>query len=339
MKLLFPITIALLAALSGCDDSHAPASGTPSRVESGGAAAPSVAASSKALVMTTFYPTFYFAKRIVGDIAKVECPVPEDADPIFWQPTGEQIARFQSADLIVTNGAEYEKWVATASLPMTKTCDTSHVFESELIKFEGTTHTHGSSGPHSHVGVDGHTWMDPNNAKRQAEQILLSLSRKWPEYEKAFRNGFASLSADLDTLNARLLGMSDAARKAHLIASHPAYGYIAKRYGWKIATIDLPPDSDPAPEAIAALHSAVANLGPGPVVLFFESSPKDSVLNALKAEPRITYVVFEPAETLAAAEQKSGTDYLTVMNRNLDSLGVALGVSRSSRQPESVSPK
>jgi zinc transport system substrate-binding protein len=328
MKLRFPITVALLALLAGCDDSHAPTPG-----------AQVAARSPSARVMTTFYPSYYFAKRIAGDAASVECPVPDDADPIFWQPTGEQIARFQSADLIVINGAEYEKWVATASLPMTKLCDTAHAFETELIKFEGTTHTHGSSGPHSHVGVDGHTWMDPNNAKRQAEQIMLSLARKWPESESGFRDRFVALSADLDKLSARLLGMSDAARKAHIIASHPAYGYIAKRYGWKITTVDLPPDSDPAPDTIAALKSAVAGFGSGPVVLLFESSPKDSVVKALPAQPRVIPVVFEPAETLAAAEQKTGTDYLTVMNRNIDSLSAALGISPSSALSVPPSPK
>ena len=35
------------------------------------------------LILTTFYPTTYFTQRIVGDYCDVECPVPNDADPIF----------------------------------------------------------------------------------------------------------------------------------------------------------------------------------------------------------------------------------------------------------------
>ena len=54
-------------------------------------------------VATTFYPTTYFAQRIAGDLARVTCPVPAGADPIFWQPTAEDIGAFQSADLIVLN--------------------------------------------------------------------------------------------------------------------------------------------------------------------------------------------------------------------------------------------
>ena len=46
-------------------------------------------ASGKLSVITTFYPTQYFAQRIGGDLIDVTCPVPADEDPIFGCPTPE----------------------------------------------------------------------------------------------------------------------------------------------------------------------------------------------------------------------------------------------------------
>ena len=44
--------------------------------------------------------------RAPGDIANI--------DPAFWQPTADEIARMQRADLILRNGAGYAKWARLA---------------------------------------------------------------------------------------------------------------------------------------------------------------------------------------------------------------------------------
>ena len=49
-------------------------------------------------VYTTFYATTYFTERIGGDRVKVVCPLPADADPIYWKPDSEAIAAYQLAD-------------------------------------------------------------------------------------------------------------------------------------------------------------------------------------------------------------------------------------------------
>ena len=35
-------------------------------------------------VLTTFYPTEYFAERIAGGLVIVDSPLPDGEDPIFW---------------------------------------------------------------------------------------------------------------------------------------------------------------------------------------------------------------------------------------------------------------
>jgi len=40
-----------------------------------------------------------------------------EGDPVNWKPGSEAIARMQSADLVILNGAGYETWLGWVSLP------------------------------------------------------------------------------------------------------------------------------------------------------------------------------------------------------------------------------
>lgn len=259
-------------------------------------------------VLTTFYPTQYFAQRIAGDHLDVSCPVPAGADPIFWQPDRESIGRFQSADLIIVNGAEFEKWLATASLPENRIVDTAKSFEQDFIKFEtGTSHRHGPAGEHTHEGIDGHTWLDPINAKVQAAAIRQAFAKKWPEHAGDFESNFASLVADLDGLDEAFKGIDV---DQPLLASHPAYNYIARRYGWDITNLNLDPETLPGKDAIPADHAAK--------ILLWEAAPREKSVALLKKQYGIESIVFSPAEL--EGEQ----DYLATMRTNIESLKAAL---------------
>lgn len=307
--------------VTGCDEREAPASKPAGLAQAD--------QTSGDQIITTFYPTEFFASRLSGGLVKVSCPVPPEADPIFWKPDDASIARYQGADLIIVNGAEYEKWTASASLPLTRVVDTSHAFEGELLKFQGQTHSHGAAGAHTHTGVDGHTWIDPVLAKRQAQAILAGMTRRWPEHEKAFAANFQKLDAELGELDAKWQRLAPAMKAARLYAGHPAYGYPARRYGIEISNVNLPPDEPVSEASWAELAGAIAKEGTntvGPRTMLFESDPLESTAKELQARHQMVCVVFSPCETLALAARAKGEDYLTVMNSNLDRLALALGV-------------
>ena len=269
-------------------------------------------------VMTTFYPTEYFASRISGGLVPVECPLPEGADPASWEPDAAALERFQNAGLVILNGASFEQWTKLASLPFSRTCDSTAGFATDFITFDSVKHRHGSEGEHSHEGTDGHTWLDPANSRLQAEAILLAMSRRWPEHEKAFRDNADRLFTELGRLDEKLKSTTQAER-IRVIASHPAYNYIGRRYDWELRNVDLPPDgplSDDIRELLTS-HDAVG------AVLLFESDPSAAVAAALR-EARVVYTTFSPCESLDAASRAAGVSYLTVMNDNIDRLAAAL---------------
>ncbi|MGO9204072.1 MAG: metal ABC transporter substrate-binding protein, partial [Limisphaerales bacterium] len=167
------------------------------------------AAARRPRVCTTSYPLFYFAQRLAGDRAEVAFPAPPNEDPVFWRPSREVVRQYQQADLILLNGADFEKWVNTTSLPLAPQVDTSAGFKGEWLMFpEVITHSHGPQGMHSHGNIDYNTWLDPLLAIRQAETAAAALGRLLPEADADIRRRAKELLRDLEALDQQLRDLS-----------------------------------------------------------------------------------------------------------------------------------
>ncbi len=173
------------------------------------------------VVLTTFYPTAYFARRISGGLVPVDCPVPEGEDPIFWQPGREALERYRNAKLIVINGAQFEKWAIHASLPSSRIVNSAGAFKSEFIRYDtGITHSHGAAGEHSHEGIDGHTARpDPRDHAGRGDRR--GHERGPPEHADAFATNLTELARDLTELDNAFKAMTPKLEGVKLLASHP----------------------------------------------------------------------------------------------------------------------
>lgn len=269
-------------------------------------------------VYTTFYPTTYFAEQIAGDTIPVVCPLPDDEDPIFWQPSRETIARYQNAALIVVNGASFEKWVEAVSLPENRIVDTAAAFSDSFIQYETTTHRHGAGGEHMHEGVDGHTWVDPVLAMAQAEAIKDAMVRTFPDHASTFEENYRVLATDLKALDDAFKAITTRLEGVTLLASHPAYNYVTARYGWTVRNFDLDPDAESLGEE--QFQELVAAAGER-TILLWEGEPTELMLRPLRDGAGIQSVLFSPCET---PDAQAG-DYLARMKANLERLRVALG--------------
>ena len=276
------------------------------------------------LVCTTFYPTTYFAERIAGGKIEVVNPCPADVDPAFWMPDEETMREYQGADLIVVNGASFEKWVDKVGLAPSRMVDTTKPLADELIVIAGAvTHTHGPTGEHSHEGVDGHTWLDPINAKTQAEQIKLAMVKSFPDHKETFEAGYADLAKALDALDARHKVLAEKLKDRFMLCSHPAYNYVGRRYGWKLKSFHLDPGEMPEDATFAEIKEFLAGQPSGHML--WESAPTDEIATRFRDELGLKSIVFSPCEALDAEALKNGADFLTVMNGNIDRMEQALG--------------
>ncbi len=265
------------------------------------------------LVCVTNYPLQYFAQRIGGDFVQVEFPLPGDGDPVFWHPDSKGIARFQEADLIVTNGATYEKWLVTATLPDEKIVDTSAGFRDKFIQIEGdVVHSHGPEGEHSHTGTAFTTWIDFDQAAQQATAIHDAFAKLIPDRKADLDNNLQALLTDLKQLDQEMLAVGQQLGDRPLVVSHPIYQYLARRYSLNLKAVLWEPDVVPSNEALAELKTVLES-HPAQAMIW-EGTPADESVEKLDALG-LTSLVFDPC-----ANVSDSGDWLEVMRANIQGL-------------------
>jgi zinc transport system substrate-binding protein len=267
----------------------------------------------KLTIYTVNYPLAYFAKRIGSDAVEVVLPVPPDVDPAYWTPSAEIVEKYQRADLIVLNGADYAKWVSYATLPLSKILDTSATISDRWIALEdAVTHSHGSDGEHAHGGWANTTWLDPALAIEQARAIEAALISRLPGLQTIISEQASDLVADLEALDARLAAAAETIGDEPLLFSHPVYQYLIARYG--LNAVELHWEPDQTPDGHAWDHLAEAMEEHTARWMLWEGSPLPTTVTSL-AERDITSLVYQPCANVPA----SG-DFLTVMAANAEAL-------------------
>ncbi|WP_168206407.1 metal ABC transporter substrate-binding protein [Labrenzia sp. PHM005] len=206
------------------------------------------AAEGEGTVYVVNYPLQYFAEQIAGDDLDIVFPVPADIDPAYWEPSVDDLVAFQTADLVLLNGAGYANWLTRASLPRSRLIDTSKNFHDRLIPSEGkTVHSHGPEGEHSHGGSFAFTtWLDIALAREQALAVKTAFVRRWPEQKERFEKRHEKLNAELKALEEKLTKAFAPMTGSHVFASHPVYQYLTRAHGLKATSFHWEPDATPS---------------------------------------------------------------------------------------------
>ncbi len=277
----------------------------------------------KPTVVVTFFPVYYMVEEIAGDAVNLVCPLPKGSDPIFWQPGDADIEILQHADLVIANGAGYEKWMTSLSLPESRLVNTAAPLKDEYIYIKkGREHRHGAGGLHSHVGMDGHTWLDLENARIQARQVLEGLVLLMPNKEDDFRRRHLLLDGKLAELAAQFKELGQEFSGVPILSSHPAYNYLARRIGLDIFNLDLDPMAELSPEALQAIKETL--LAHKASILLWESQPLARVAETVKSQFGLTSVVFSPCEDPGLAKPGAHGDFVAMMAANYQNLRRAL---------------
>jgi zinc transport system substrate-binding protein len=293
------LLIAVLALALGCSEKER---GTQSAT-----------GTSRPRVYVVNYPLQYFAQRIGEDAVDVEFPAARGVDPAFWMPAADVVARFQSADIILLNGATYARWVPRVSLPPSKLVDTSAGFRDQYLSTESAvTHAHGPSGEHAHSGTAFTTWVDFSQAALQAQAVhdALLAAGVGPGDALGARN--EALRDELLALDAELSRLAQGQAALPLLASHPVYGYLARRYGLNIRSVVWEPDTFPEERKWAELDH-LRREHPAQWMIW-ESQPLPESVQRLEGMG-IRSVVFDPC-----GNRPERGDFMDIMRTNVESL-------------------
>jgi zinc transport system substrate-binding protein len=250
----------------------------------------------------------YFAERLLGDAGLVVFPEIE-GDPAFWDPSPEDVVVIQEAELIFVNGATYEKWLETTTLPGTRIVDTSAPVAERYITIEdAVSHSHGPGAEHAHTGTSFTTWLDLSIAVSQAESVRDGIQRIGLVESQQLERNFADLARDLEELDRALVELTSVGPSPVFIASHPVYHYLARRYDLDIESLFWEPDVYPDERQWSLLENLLVDR-PAKWMIW-EGTPLEQSIDRLEGLG-VSSLVFDPAGNRPATG-----DFLSVMKGN-----------------------
>lgn len=281
-----------------------------------------LASEKKPVIVTTIYPLYDFTKQIVGDQADVTLLVPAGAEPHDWEPSPADLVAISKCDIFVYNGANMESWVD--KVLKTTLAGKKVVNASSAVKVQAADYDE-DGGVAEKGALDPHIWLDPVNAMGIVDAISNAAIKFDKNHEEIYKNNTASYKNKLATLNQHYVDGLQGKTTDEIITSHAAFGYMAKRYGFKqTAIMGLSPESEPTPDKMAAIIEHVRDRQIK--FVFFETLVNPKLSEVIATDTGAQTLVFNPIEGLTDAEIAQGQDYISEMEMNLVSLKYALGI-------------
>ena len=183
-------------------------------------------ANAKFKVVTTFTVIQDIAQNVAGNAATVESITKPGAEIHEYEPTPKDIVKAQSADLILWNGLNLERWFERffqnikdkPAVVVTEGIQTLSIYE----------------GPYKDA-PNPHAWMSPSNALIYIENIKNALVKYDPQNAAVYEKNAADYAQKIkqldEPLRAKLAQIPEAQR--WLVTSEGAFSYLAKDYNLK----------------------------------------------------------------------------------------------------------
>ncbi|MEN6412328.1 MAG: zinc ABC transporter substrate-binding protein [Veillonellales bacterium] len=286
------------------------------------------ASGEKIKIVATMYPVYEFAKQVGKDKVAVTMLVPPGAEPHDWEPTPKDLAQIRTAKLFLYHGANLEpvdKLLTKEVLGTTTAVEISKGIPLLTKTAEAKDETKEPQEDHDqhHSGTDTHVWLDPLYAQQEINNIAAALAAIDPQNKEYYQDNARQYNSELEKLNQEYQTALANVPHRDIIASHDAFGYLAKRYNLRqVAIMGLNPDTEPTPDKMAK----VVNFCREHQVkyIFFETVVNPKLSQTIAKETGAGLLVLNPVESLSAEEMKQGKNYLSIMRENLVNLQTAL---------------
>lgn len=297
----------------------------------------------KLQIVASVFPAYDFARAAGGEFANVSLLLPPGAETHSYEPTPADILRVQNCDLFIYLGGESDAWVETilsaiemegTALRMVDCVDLLEEKEREgMQSLPGHDHDHDHEG-HNHeqdghslgvvTGMDEHVWTSPANAARITRTIgntLAELDRSHAEAYQAAAEAYASeidgvgaeFSAFFNSLDDRTIVFGD---RFPLLYFADAYdlNYYAAFPGCGTQT-------EPSAATVAFLTEKVREEGLS-TVWYIEFS-NHLVADSIAEAAGVKTAMFHTCHNVSKAELEVGVTYVSLMQRNLETLKAA----------------
>lgn len=265
----------------------------------------------KLRVVTTFTVIQDIAQNVAGEAAAVESITKPGAEIHDYQPTPLDVVKAQSADLVLWNGMNLERWFERffENVKSVKSAVVTDGIEPMGIK-EGPYE--GKPNPHA--------WMSTKNALIYVENIRKAMADADPANAETYARNAKAYSEKIRAVDAPLRARLDKvpADKRWLVSSEGAFSYLARDYGWREAYLwPINADQQGTPQQVRRLIDLVRkNKIPA---LFSESTISDKPAIQVARETGARYGGVLYVDSLSAEDGPVPT-YLKLLEVTVDTV-------------------
>lgn len=256
-------------------------------------------------IVAGFYPLQYMSERIGAENAAVTNLTQSGAEPHDLELKPSQLAQISDAALVVyLSGFQPSVDEAVKLQAKDKAFDVAAVQSLQ-------------AGPEH--GDDPHVWLDPIRFATVVGSLAERLAGVDPANADAIKVRAGQLQDELRRLDEDYTAGLQTCARREIVTSHAAFGYLAARYHLTQVPISgLDPEAEPSPQRVSEI-AALAR-AKGVTTIFFEALVSPKLAETVAKEIGAKAAVLDPIEGV-----EEGSDYVSVMVRNLVALRDALG--------------
>lgn len=272
-------------------------------------------------IYTTIFPLQDFSEKIGGKYVQVENIVPTGSDAHSFEPSTKTMIKISEGDAFVYLGTGIEGFT-DAVIEAVKNEQTKIVKASEgvaLIDSNGIIVKEKAVKGE----VDPHVWLDPNRAIQLAENIKNVFIEIKPEQDEYFEENFQKLKEELEILDLSFKKMVRESSNKNYIVAHSAFGYWEDAYGLEqIGISGLSPSNEPSQKQLEEIIKAAKKQEIK--YILFEQNVENKVAEVLKKEIGAETLTLHNLEALNEEDIKKNEDYISIMEKNIETLRKAL---------------
>ena len=288
-------------------------------------------------IVATVFPLYDWTRELTaGSGAELTLLLDSGVDLHSFQPTMDDILKIANCDVFIYVGGESDKWVDDALRQ--KKNDNMLVLDLMDILGENAKEEEfieGMQEPEEEeeeeedgVEYDEHIWLSLKNASLLCDKIAEALSSADADNAALYRANADAYIEKLNALDAEYAAAVDAApNKTMVFGDRFPFRYMTADYGitYYAAFLGCSAESEASFETISFLAGKLAELGLKHIVALESSDGKlaKTIVTNSKAE-NVEIVTMDSLQSATLDDAAGGATYLSVMEKNLEALKIAL---------------
>lgn len=276
----------------------------------------------KIVATTTTFASL--VQAIGGDRVEIKSVSLPKFNTHFFQPKFSDVRNVQKADLFVQAGLDHELWTdaileaagkpklfkgAENNIQMSQGIRLLDVPESNLSRAQGDVHIFGNP----------HIWMNPENARIMAENILDRLIAHNPENAAYYEQNAKTFLAKLDQKIPEWKALAESVKGKEVVSYHKDIAYFADFMGFAVYRFYEPkPGIPPTPKDLISLQNYMKEKQIKAMIqpIYYSREATDALAERVGAK---VYIICQNV-----GEIKGTEDYISLFDYNVKTLSEAV---------------